>query len=180
MEISIPGMLPAGNPITDWWRAASLCGRRQGLRLWWSLGLGHCEKFLGHSRDNRPQANPACGCCACGWGDSKITIEIGKSMAQACSRAVLPLNYMARKSRRKFFFYFVLANKPLWSKRRSWFMTIISQSLDQAVTWINPTWTNFWGGVWVRKLSYSQIPLSVLKSILFRKDNQCWNCAIYI
>lgn len=41
-------MLPFGSHSIYSWGADSLVDRRQGLRFWWSLRLGHCEKFLGH------------------------------------------------------------------------------------------------------------------------------------
>jgi len=45
----IPCMLPFGSPSIYSSGAASLFDRRQGLRFWWSSGLSHCEKFLGHT-----------------------------------------------------------------------------------------------------------------------------------
>lgn len=42
-------VLPSGSPSIHSWGTASLFDGRQGQRFWWSLGLGHSEKFLGHS-----------------------------------------------------------------------------------------------------------------------------------
>lgn len=80
-------MLPFGSPSIYLWGAASLFDRRQGLRFWWSLGLGHCEEFLGHSE--RTSLKP---------------IQRMAAVRKVGMAAVTPLNYPARETRSCFHF----------------------------------------------------------------------------
>lgn len=77
------------------WEAASLFDRWQGLQFWWSLGLHHCARFLGHSREKQPQASPVHVLCIwLGWQQCPLSIiPPGNSAASLSSdEAVIWIN----------------------------------------------------------------------------------------